>query len=63
MGEIEENFDMPCGYQNLRSAVLISPDHRSWMEETSQKLASASAQIERGEVLDGAAVIAQLQAK
>jgi antitoxin ParD1/3/4 len=34
-----------------------------WMEETRQKLASASAQIERGEVLDGPTVIAQLQAK
>jgi antitoxin ParD1/3/4 len=38
-------------------------DDRSWMEETRQKLASASAQIERGEVLDGATVVAQLQAK
>jgi antitoxin ParD1/3/4 len=34
-----------------------------WMEETRQKLASASAQIDRGDVLDGPTVIAQLQAK
>ncbi len=34
-----------------------------WIEETRQKLASASAQIDRGEVLDGPTVIAQLQAK
>lgn len=34
-----------------------------WMEETRRKLASASAQLERGEVLDGPTVIAQLQAK
>jgi antitoxin ParD1/3/4 len=36
---------------------------RQWMAETRQKLASASAQIERGEVLDGLTVIAGLQAK
>jgi antitoxin ParD1/3/4 len=34
-----------------------------WLEATRQKLASASAQIERGEVLDGPTVIAGLQAK
>ena len=36
-----------------------------WVAETRQKLASASAsaQIDRGEVLDGPTVIAQLQAK
>jgi antitoxin ParD1/3/4 len=34
-----------------------------WIEDTRQKLASASAQIDRGEVLDGPTVIAQLQAK
>jgi antitoxin ParD1/3/4 len=34
-----------------------------WVEETRQKLASASAQIDRGEVLDGPTVIAQLQAR
>jgi antitoxin ParD1/3/4 len=34
-----------------------------WFEETRLKLASASAQIERGEVLDGPTVIAALQTK
>lgn len=40
-----------------------SEEHTTWLEETRQKLDVATAQIERGEVLDGETVILQLQEK
>jgi antitoxin ParD1/3/4 len=49
-----------------RALILLEEwdaSEAQWVEETRKKLASASAQIERGEVLDGPTVIAQLQAK
>jgi antitoxin ParD1/3/4 len=38
-------------------------DYAEWVEDTRQKLDVAVAQIERGEVLDGETVMAQLQEK
>lgn len=40
-----------------------SEGYTEWVEETRQKVDLAMAQIDRGEVLDGETVIAQLQAK
>jgi len=37
--------------------------YNSWVQETRQKIEVAIAQIDRGEVLDGETVIAQLQVK
>ncbi len=37
--------------------------YNSWVQETRQKIEVAIAQIDRGEVLDGETVIAQLQEK
>ena len=53
-------------YANDRALRLLEEwddSEAQWIEETRQKLASASAQIDRGEMLDGPTVIAQLQAK
>jgi antitoxin ParD1/3/4 len=49
--------------QALRLLEQWAVSEAQWMDETREKLASASAQIERGEVLDGPTVIAALQAK
>ena len=48
--------------QSLRLLEEWDASDARWVAETRQKLASASAQIDRGEVLDGPTVIAQLQA-
>jgi antitoxin ParD1/3/4 len=37
--------------------------YAEWMEETRQKIQAAPEQVDRGEVLDGATVIAKLQEK
>lgn len=47
----------------LRLLAKWSEGYADWVEETRQKVDLAVAQIDRGEVLDGEAVIAQLQAK